>query len=122
ARGNLVVAIVAVEPRRGVGAGAAGSHDGAHAAGTLADQPEAVAAGVVHVRIDGGDGGRHGDHGLDGVAAFGQNGAPVLDGEGMRGADDAAPVAGGVEVHAASASPRFFSSASTVGSRPRKAL
>ena len=124
ARRNLVVAGVAIKPRRCFGAGAAGAHDGAHAARRLADQPEAVAADVVHVRIDRGNRRRHRQHGLDGVAAFGEDGAAVLDRGGMRGGNDAAAVAGGVQVHAgtASASPRFFSSASTAGRRPRKAL
>ncbi len=100
------------------------AHDGAHAAVGFADQPEAVAADMIHVRIDRGDAGRHRQHGLDGVAAFGQNGAAVLDGGGMRRADDAAAMAGGVKGHAdtASVSPRFFNSASTAGRRPRKAL
>ena len=79
---------------------------------------------MVHVRIDRGDRGRHRQHGLDGIAAFGQNRAAVLDGGRMRRGNDAAAMAGGVQVHAgtASASPRFFNSASTVGRRPRKAL
>ena len=79
---------------------------------------------MVHVRIDRGNRGRHGEHRLDGVAAFGEDGAAVLDRGRMRGGDDAAAVAGGVQGHAgtASASPRFFNSASTAGRRPRKAL
>ncbi len=81
-------------------AGAARAHDGAHAARRLADQPEAVAADMVHVRIDRGDARGHGDHRLDGVAAFGQDRAAVLDGGGMRRADDAAAMSGGVKVHA----------------------
>ena len=55
---------------------------------------------MVHVRIDRGDARGHGDHRLDGVAAFGQNGAAVLDGGGMRRTDDAAAMSGGVKVHA----------------------
>ncbi len=118
------MARIAIKLPRRFRSGAAGAHDGAHAAGRLADQPEAVAADVVHVRIDRGDRRGHRDHRLDGVAAFGQDGAAVLDGCGMRRADDAAAMSGGVEVHAgtASASPRFFSSASTAGSRPRNAV
>ena len=119
-----MIAGVAIKPRCRFRAGGPCPHDGAHAAGGLADQPEAVAADVVHVRIDRGDRGGHREHRLDGVAAFGQDGAAVLDRGGMRRANDAAAMSGGVEVHAgtASASPRFFNSASTAGSRPRKAL
>ena len=69
----------------------------AHAAVGLADQPEAVAADMIHVRIDRRDRGGHGDHRLDGIAAFGENGAAVLDGGAMRRADDAAAMAGGVQ-------------------------
>ncbi len=38
----------------------------------------------IHVRIDGGDRRRHRQHRLDGVAAFRENGAAVLDRLGMR--------------------------------------
>ena len=58
------------------------------------------------------------------VAAFGQDRTTILDGGRMRGGNDAAAMSGGVERHAGatSARPRFFNSASTVGSRPRKDL
>ena len=91
--------MIAIKLQRRLGAGAAGAHDGAHAAGRFADQPEAIAADMIHVRIDSGDRRRHGDHRLDGVAALGQDGAAVLDGCGVRRADDAAAVSGGVEIH-----------------------
>src|SRR5450631_2811829 len=115
---------IAIKPRRRLGAGAARALDGAHAAGRLADQPEAVAADVVRVRIDRGNPRGHRQHRFDGVAAFGEDGAAVLYRGGMRRTDDAAAMAGAMQVHAgtASASPRFFNSASTVGRRPRKAL
>jgi hypothetical protein len=79
---------------------------------------------MVHVRIDGGDAGGHGQHGLDGIAALGEDLPAVFDDGEMRRGNDAAAMAGGVEGHAGttSASPRFFNSASTVGNRPRKAL
>ena len=78
---------------------------------------------MVHVRIDGGDARRHRHHGFERVAALAQDGAAGFGGGRMRGADDAAAVAGGVEVDhaAASAKPRFFRSASAVGNRPRNA-
>src|SRR5664280_1081128 len=79
--------------------GAARAHDGAHAAGRFADQPEAVAADMVHVRIDRGDRGGHREHRLDGVAAFGEDDAAVLDRGGMRRTDDAAAMSGAVESH-----------------------
>src|SRR5664280_1291907 len=78
---------------------AARAHDGAHAAGRFADQPEAVAADMVHVRIDRGDRGGHREHRLDGVAAFGEDDAAVLDRGGMRRTDDAATMSGAVESH-----------------------
>jgi hypothetical protein len=99
ARRNLVMAGVAIKLQRRLGASAPRAHDGAHAAGGLADQPEAVAADMVHVRIDRGDRRGHRDHRLDGVAAFGQDGAAVLDRGGVRGGDDAAAMAGAVQVH-----------------------
>ena len=84
---------------------------------------------MIHVRIDGGDGGGHGQHRLDGIAAFGQHLPPGFDGRGVRRADDAPAVTGCVQIHGTaqcdvtgSAKPRFFSSASALGSRPRKAL
>ena len=57
--------------------------DAAHPAARLAHQPEAVAADAVHVRIDDRDGGRHGHHRLDGVAALGQHRPAGLGGEVM---------------------------------------
>ena len=90
---------VAIKLPCGFGPGAAGAHQRTHAAGRLADQPEPVAADMIHVRIDGGDRGRHGDHCLDGVAAFGEDVAAVFNGGTMRRADDAAAMAGSVEIH-----------------------
>ena len=81
ARRNFVVLAFAIEFLRGVGTGRAGGHNGADAAIRLAHQPEAVAADVVHVRIDGGDGRRHGDHGFERIAALGENVASRLGGE-----------------------------------------
>src|SRR4029077_21044807 len=72
---------------------------GAHAAGRLTDQPEAVATDMIHMRIDRGDAGRHGQHGLHGIAACGQNVAAVLDRRGMRSTDDAAAMSAGMMFH-----------------------
>ncbi len=80
ARRNFVMTGVAIKPRRRLRAGNACAHNRAHPAVGFADQPEAVAADMVHVRIDRGDRRRHRQHRLDGVAAFGQDGAAVLDG------------------------------------------
>ena len=84
---------------------------------------------MVHVRIDGGDGRRHGHHGFERIAALGEDRAAGFDGGGMRRADDAAAMAGAVQIHDAqfarwhgSAKPRLRSSASALGSRPRNAL
>ncbi len=84
---------------------------------------------MVHVRIDGGDGGRHGEHGFERVAALGQDLAAGFDGGSMRRANDAPAVAGCVQFHgvaqfaaAESAKPRLRNSASALGSRPRNAL
>ncbi len=115
---------LAIKPRRGFRTGAARAHQRRDLAVRFAHQPEAVAADVIHVRIDGGDRRRHRDHRLDRIAAFGENGAAILDRGGMRRADDAAADDRrcGDSSYAASVSPRFLSSASTVGSRPRNAL
>ena len=68
---------------------------------------------------------RHRDHGFERVAALAQDRAAGLGRGGMRRGDDAAAMSGGVQLgHAAalaSRKPRFFSSASAVGSRPRNA-
>ena len=53
----------------------------------LPHEPEAVTADAVHVRVDHRDGGRHGDHGLDRVAACGQDGLAGLGGEGVGSRD-----------------------------------
>jgi hypothetical protein len=57
------------------------------APGRLAHQPEAVAADSVHVGIGHRDGGRHGDHRFDGVAALGEDRLTGLGGEPMRRRD-----------------------------------
>jgi len=90
---------VAIKLAAGIGAGAARGHECAHTSGRLAHQPEAVAADVVHVRIDRGDHRRHRHHGFERVAALGQHRAPGLDGGGMRRADHALAMSGSVEVH-----------------------
>jgi hypothetical protein len=120
ARRNGLVVAIKLRPR--VAARRAGRHDGAHAAGLLADQPKPVAAEMVHVRVNGGDGRGHGHHGFDRVAAFGEDGAAGFDGGRMRRADDAAAMAGAVQVGHAAAKPRLRKSASALGSRPRNAL
>ena len=117
--------VLAVQFGPDLTAGGARRHDGAHAPRRLADQPKAVAADMVHVRIDRGDRRRHRDHGFERVAAFGEDGAAGFDGGVMRRADDAAAMAGAVKLHqftAGAAKPRLRSSASALGSRPRNAL
>ena len=97
ARRDRLMLAVKLAPR--IGAGAAGSHQRAHAPRRLVHEPEPVAADLGHVRVDRGDGCRHRHHGLERVAARGQGGAPRLDGGVMRGGDDALAMSGGVEVH-----------------------
>ena len=58
-------------------------------------QPEAVAADMVHVRIDGGDRRCHRNHGLERVAAFRQHGAPGLHRSRMGCAANSAAMSGG---------------------------
>ena len=83
---------------------------------------------MVHVRIDGRDGRRHGQHRFERIAAFGKDLAAGFDGGGMGRANDAAAVAGAVQVHDGQlaavdvAKPRCCNSASALGSRPRNAL
>ena len=90
------------------------------------------------MRIDGGDGRRHGHHGFERVAALGEDGAAGFDGGAVRCADDTAAMAGAMQVGhapsyppplageekegAGSVKPRFFSSASALGKRPRNVL
>ena len=73
APGNGRVASVKVQRCR-TGRAAAGINRNRWLAG-LGDQPEPVTADGVHVRVDHGNRGGCGHHGLDGVAAFAQNGA-----------------------------------------------
>ncbi len=72
ARRDLVVAGVAIGSDGRLGPGPPRAHQRPHAAGRRADQPEAVAADMIHVRIDRGDRRGHGEHGFDRIAAFGQ--------------------------------------------------
>ena len=80
------------------------------------------------MRVNGGDGGGHRHHRFDRIAAFGQDRAAGLDGGEMRRADDAAAMAGAVQIASCSirpavvAKPRLRNSASALGSRPRNAL
>jgi hypothetical protein len=55
----------------------AASVDADRFAARLGQNPEAVAADRVHVRIDHGNGGGHGDHGLGGAAALAQHAPPA---------------------------------------------
>ncbi len=96
---DSVVALRPVELDARLGAGAAGRHQRPHPAGALADQPEAVAADMVHVRVDGGDGRRHRHHRLQRIAALAEDGATGLGGRVVGRGDDAAAVSGGVEIH-----------------------
>jgi hypothetical protein len=81
------------------GGGGARAKDGADASRRLADQEEAVAPEVIHVRIDGRDRRGHGDHGFERVAAFGQDHAAGFGSGAMRGRDNAAAISGGVKGH-----------------------
>jgi len=78
-------------------------HDCADLPRRLMDKPEAVAADVGHVRIDGGDSCGHGHHGLERVTALGENGATRLRRGEMRRADDAAAMTGAMQIHGWSA-------------------
>ncbi len=79
--------------------------DRADATPRLAEQPEAVAADVIHVRIDGGDRGRHRDHGFDRVAAFGEHVAAGFGGGAMRRTNDGASMSSGMNIHGRNAGP-----------------
>ena len=97
ARRDRFVFAIKLRPR--VLAGAARRHQRADAPRRLAQEPEAVAADAVHVRIDDRDRRRHRDHRLDRVAALGEHRASGFRGRAVRRADDAAAMSGGVEVH-----------------------
>ena len=84
ARRNGVVALAAIVFDRGERAGRAAGFDAVEPAAGLMNQPEAIAADAVHMRVDHGDRRRHRDHGLDGVAAFGENGPACFGGKPMR--------------------------------------
>ena len=75
---DRVVALVAIALDRREAPGGAAGLDRADASAGLADEPEPVAADRIHVRVDDRDRRRHGGHRLDGVAAFGQDGAAGL--------------------------------------------
>lgn len=64
------------------------------------DEPEAVAAEPVHMRINHGDGGRRGDHCFDCASAFAQYGKRALAGQVMGG--DRHPTGGYMTVHSLS--------------------
>ena len=73
------------------GAGGADAVDGpGHSVSRLRDQPEAVAAQTVHVRINHRDGRRRRHHGLDGVAAFAKTPQTCFGCQVMRGSHHAA--------------------------------
>ena len=76
------------------------------------------------MRIDSRNAGRHREHCLECVATFLKDRATVLNRGCVRSGHHAPAVSGSVERHveATSARPRFFKSASTVGSLPRKDL
>ena len=65
--------IVAVKFRPRLAAGGTGSHDGTYSSVGFADQPKAIATNMVHVRIDGRNGGRHRHHGFDCVTALSED-------------------------------------------------
>jgi hypothetical protein len=54
---------------------------------------------MVHMRIDGSDRRGHGEHGLNRIAAFGQDGAAGFDRRKMGGADDAMAVPGAMQAY-----------------------
>ena len=81
--GNRIMAEVAIGLDRRPGAGRAAGLDGSGPALCVGDQPEAIAADAVHVRVDNGDRGRHGDHRLDGIAALDQDALARLAGQMM---------------------------------------
>ncbi len=68
-------------------AGEAAGFDGPHRASWVTDDPEAVAADGVHVRIDDGDAGGHRDHRLDSVPALQQDFAAGLGRQPVRRGD-----------------------------------
>ena len=81
AGGYGVVALVAIALDRRQCAGRTAGLDAVQPAAGLMHQPEAVAADAVHVRVDHRDRRRHRDHGLDRIAAFGEDGPSRLGGE-----------------------------------------
>ena len=68
-------------------------------------EPKAVAAEMVHVRVDRRDRRRHRHHGFDRVAALGEDRAAGFDGGEVRRADDAAAMAGAVQIAGQLAAP-----------------
>ena len=87
ARRDGVVVLVPVAPGGGERAGRPRGIEGMDAASRFAYEPEAVSAEPVHVRIDHGDRRRHGDHGLDRIAAGSQDRLAGLGCEPMRSRD-----------------------------------
>jgi len=69
ARRDRLVLAKKFAPR--IAAGTSGGDQRAHAARRLAQEPHAVAADMIHVRIDRGDCRRHGDHRFERIAAVG---------------------------------------------------
>ena len=99
ARRNFIATGLTIEPRCRPRACPSGAHQRPHAAGRLPHQPEAIAANVIHVRIDRRDGRSHREHRFNGVAAFGKDRAPVLDSGRMRCGHNAAAMACAMQGH-----------------------
>ena len=87
AGGDRVEPLLPVSRPRGEGSSRPAGLDAAHPAVALADQPEAVPADAVHVRVDHRDGRGHGHHRLDRVAALRQHILPGRGRQGMGGGD-----------------------------------
>ncbi len=121
--------VLAVEIAGCMRACTARRHEGAHPAWGLAHEPKAVAPDMIHVRIDDSDGGRHGHHRLDRIAAVGKYHAAGLDGGVMRRANHSLAVPCGMQIQTGQASavmvlssrPRRLSRPSALGSLPRNA-
>src|SRR5215207_4751156 len=93
--------MVAIEFAAGALARKPGGIDHTHTAGTVTEQPEAIAANMIHVRVDDGNGRRHGDHRLERVGALAEDVASGFRGSVMRRSNDAAVMSGRMKFHEA---------------------
>src|SRR5262249_35837393 len=94
-----VIPVLAIKLDACTRSGSARAHNGTHAPRGLAHHPEAVAADVIHMRIDRCDRRGHGNHGFKRIAALCQHQGPSFGRGAVGSGNSAATMSCGVEIH-----------------------